>query len=521
MNKSIPHLEGILKGSSAKKRNEQGSKSSSVTPTIRPTHDGRQRMQDTKARKDDEIVAIMRDMKARKDRRLKSQQRYQDDERQFLLTARAEAAKKKAAAENIMLDLARRNLEKALRRAESAKAKQAKAEQAVLIYVKPMEHRMMAPAEQQQYAEQRNDEKKGTRFFSSDVRDDAASVSVGSTIFSDTSSTSSISKSPKYSKYTGTTRVMYDDEGRQFVVPAASLIQSQLLMNDDSFSLYSCGSVKSNSNNSSRSSNDSRVSSSSSNSKESSKGAESVADSVANSLADTLATSLSKLSASDMPCVKESQPLGGPKYYVATITKNGQAKVINEAMPAMGNEDNFKAVAEERGYEIIEYHLVKKYEDKEKEQRSAAVAAARNKGFGTKLLSNLLGLKQEDDDYLSSAAFTDHTYAAGATGLTEATELTGASSKVTKATNSTTTTTRFGSKLSKMIRWKEEDSVHSFETTGTSATGLTDNTGMTGDTELTELSSEAQNAALDCCKTTGALTAAGGCAGMIVYILLM
>lgn len=50
--------------------------------------------------------------------------------------------------------------------------------------------------------------------------------------------------------------------------------------------------------------------------------------------------------------VKETQPLGGPKFYSMTNTKKGKAKVVHEAMPATGRE-GFKLAMEEKGYDII------------------------------------------------------------------------------------------------------------------------------------------------------------------------
>ncbi len=41
------------------------------------------------------------------------------------------------------------------------------------------------------------------------------------------------------------------------------------------------------------------------------------------------------------------------------MNRNGQTKVVHEAMPPMNNNEsnNIKAVAEEKGYEVIEYSL--------------------------------------------------------------------------------------------------------------------------------------------------------------------
>jgi hypothetical protein len=63
------------------------------------------------------------------------------------------------------------------------------------------------------------------------------------------------------------------------------------------------------------------------------------------------------LAVSEMNGVKETQPLGGPKYYIVSITKMGKAKIVHEAMPVMGAPE---AAAEEKGFEIIEYDLLTK-----------------------------------------------------------------------------------------------------------------------------------------------------------------
>lgn len=80
--------------------------------------------------------------------------------------------------------------------------------------------------------------------------------------------------------------------------------------------------------------------------------------SLADTSVSTSLTSLSRLSApGSMEGVKESQPLGGPKYYVMVNTKKGQAKIVHEGMPAAGRE-GFKMAMEEKGFEIIEYDLL-------------------------------------------------------------------------------------------------------------------------------------------------------------------
>ena len=75
------------------------------------------------------------------------------------------------------------------------------------------------------------------------------------------------------------------------------------------------------------------------------------------SIAESTGTFQSKISVRNMNKVKETQPLGGPKYYIMTNTKKGKAKVVHEAMPATGRE-GFKLAMEEKGYEIIEYDML-------------------------------------------------------------------------------------------------------------------------------------------------------------------
>lgn len=110
---------------------------------------------------------------------------------------------------------------------------------------------------------------------------------------------------------------------------------------------------------------------------------------------NVLGPSLSSLSASDVPSVRETQPLGGPKYYVvagrageggARGDRPWRARVIHEAMPGtadrpgggigaggiFGCGDAFADdVAEESGYEVVEYDA------SEKESRASSAAEAR------------------------------------------------------------------------------------------------------------------------------------------------
>ena len=70
------------------------------------------------------------------------------------------------------------------------------------------------------------------------------------------------------------------------------------------------------------------------------------------SIAESTGTFQSKISVRNMNKVKETQPLGGPKFYSMTNTQKGKAKVVHEAMPATGRE-GFKLAMEEKGYNII------------------------------------------------------------------------------------------------------------------------------------------------------------------------
>ena len=64
------------------------------------------------------------------------------------------------------------------------------------------------------------------------------------------------------------------------------------------------------------------------------------------------------LAVSKMRGVRETRPLGGPKYYVVSITNMGEARIVHEAMPVMDASFLRAAVCEERGFEIIEYDLL-------------------------------------------------------------------------------------------------------------------------------------------------------------------
>ena len=74
---------------------------------------------------------------------------------------------------------------------------------------------------------------------------------------------------------------------------------------------------------------------------------------------------------SKMRGVRETQPLGGPKYYVVSITDMGIARILHEAMPPMTSGGAVQvaaaAVAEERGFEVIEYDLLEEKETREEE----------------------------------------------------------------------------------------------------------------------------------------------------------
>jgi hypothetical protein len=54
--------------------------------------------------------------------------------------------------------------------------------------------------------------------------------------------------------------------------------------------------------------------------------------------------------------IRETQPLGGAKYYILADTKKGQAKIVHEAMPRKGRE-GFTLAMQEQGYEVYEHDL--------------------------------------------------------------------------------------------------------------------------------------------------------------------
>ena len=60
--------------------------------------------------------------------------------------------------------------------------------------------------------------------------------------------------------------------------------------------------------------------------------------------------------------IRETQPLGGAKYYIMANTKKGQAKIVHEAMPTKGRE-GFAFAMQEQGYEVYEYDLLSREEN--------------------------------------------------------------------------------------------------------------------------------------------------------------
>jgi hypothetical protein len=62
------------------------------------------------------------------------------------------------------------------------------------------------------------------------------------------------------------------------------------------------------------------------------------------------------VAASNITGIRETQPLGGPKYYVVSNTNMGKARIVHQAMPTMMDALNV-AVVEESGFEVIEYAL--------------------------------------------------------------------------------------------------------------------------------------------------------------------
>jgi hypothetical protein len=57
------------------------------------------------------------------------------------------------------------------------------------------------------------------------------------------------------------------------------------------------------------------------------------------------------LAISNMKGVRETQPLGGPKYYVISITNIGMARILHKAMLPMTGKGavQLSSVVEERG----------------------------------------------------------------------------------------------------------------------------------------------------------------------------
>ena len=69
------------------------------------------------------------------------------------------------------------------------------------------------------------------------------------------------------------------------------------------------------------------------------------------SVGPPLQPTMSYISEGDLP-TQDSQPIGGPKYYIVMNSKTRESKVYHENMPRKG--DLFD-VPEERGYEVLEY----------------------------------------------------------------------------------------------------------------------------------------------------------------------
>lgn len=73
---------------------------------------------------------------------------------------------------------------------------------------------------------------------------------------------------------------------------------------------------------------------------------------------DEIKQTLSSLLATTELSKKETQPLGGPKYYVMIRARTGEAKIYHEDMPGPDDDIDVKSIAEEKGYEVVEYALV-------------------------------------------------------------------------------------------------------------------------------------------------------------------
>ena len=132
-------------------------------------------------------------------------------------------------------------------------------------------------------------------------------------------------------------------------------------------------------------------------------------------------TSLSQIPNSAIPA-KESQSIGGPKYYIATHTKRGQARVVHKAMPSIheetssqggigsfivGGNDASSSVAEEMGYEIMEYELVREAAEREEEEAPQFSLSAFTRNMIGSLAS--AGDDTEADSYCTTYSDDDGT----------------------------------------------------------------------------------------------------------------
>eukprot|EP00571_Detonula_confervacea_P012295 CAMPEP_0172301588 /NCGR_PEP_ID=MMETSP1058-20130122/3436_1 /TAXON_ID=83371 /ORGANISM="Detonula confervacea, Strain CCMP 353" /LENGTH=754 /DNA_ID=CAMNT_0013011757 /DNA_START=111 /DNA_END=2372 /DNA_ORIENTATION=- len=215
-----------------------------------------------------------------------------------------------------------------------------------------------------------------------------------------------------------------------------------------------------------------------------------------NSITESIATSLSNVSISEMPCVLESQPLGGPKYYIATICKRGQARIIHEAMPSFhdGGGDG-EELEEEKGYEILDYHLVREGERRVVEEEIPSLPSA-----GTWFsLGGLLGMGRNDED---DDGVTDCTSATEVTGMageatvntetmteaTEESEVTSANQQASNVFNYTCEAISLGYCVAGEALFGEGDDIStlaSYYTCATGRTNATEKTSATGRTGAT------------------------------------
>lgn len=287
----------------------------------------------------------------------------------------------------------------------------------------------------------------------------------------------------------------------------------------------------------------SSVISASSSSSQKSAAADSIAVSVFESLASISAmssasstgTNLSDKSAQRriIEAMKESQAISGPKYYVATLNGKGQAKVLHEAMPEEGivpencdavaatDPDQIRAVAEERGFEVLEYRLLPRIggEDREKKKATTVEASVMAKSPEVKskskpkpkskssLFRRKSSRKKSQEEVETTASLSrrasyesEQSKNSGSSGSSAASGLYGASSSITSSSNL---------------------SITAAERTASAEFDNDLVEGCSTDCTMDSSASQVAQEKAGCCRTVVPMAAVGGCAGLIVYIMLL